>query len=613
MKRKLISFDVFKKIEEQSLTNAQKELIEAQDVLAEALGVEGLELFTFGESEVTYETPDGTYIHATYTIKDDSIILENIEQLVIDQESEKNSNRSIISKMVDSIIDNKDATAAHQFEQYMSSPSVKRSLNEATWKVTSSRPTGRHGSQWRKHRNRSAVAKGVRSRLKTLARMSPSQKKQLARERARARKRLGGSSNPRARVYARKIKKSHMKEWNNLVENVINYINYKNFGPAMNESFVRQDNNGEINAIAVPTALKRNEGKVLSFNWDTLDHEVKVVRSKMKNVKEDNNFVKAMADLKRYNNISDNSSLETTLEAIVTRWPDLIYVTEEELATQISHALESAAIKNYDDEICSFMAEAILRTAHNAYTDRVKKIAVLAGVEDDITAECRECEDAYGSFKKVVEQFYVTLDESESKELQVFVDLFNALREVREIAVEAEDSETVRETEDLLEQCAAVLNKESKMDLELAEEVADYISYFLEANIDGASNDWDVVTTPHHTVYGDHPYVSKMAKVDGTPSVHNGDWKSAAPVSDGKSYNGDLDDEMQSNGWSNLGGNDIWPSLDNPYVPKASDYKMKEKSVVDDGDELAQNQSNDTWPNLNNPYVKGAVMPRDVK
>ena len=41
---------------------------------------------------------------------------------------------------------------------------------------------------------------------------------------------------------------------------------------------------------------------------------------------------------------------------------------------------------------------------------------------------------------------------------------------------------------------------------------------------------------------------------------------------------------------------------------------MKEKSVVDDGDELAQNQSNDTWPNLSNPYAKvGKNTPKDVE
>ena len=40
MKRKLISFDAFRKIEESSFTNAENELIQAEEVLAKTLGVE---------------------------------------------------------------------------------------------------------------------------------------------------------------------------------------------------------------------------------------------------------------------------------------------------------------------------------------------------------------------------------------------------------------------------------------------------------------------------------------------------------------------------------------------------------------------------------------------
>lgn len=603
MKRTLISYDAFKKIEEQSLVNSERELIEAQDVFAEALGVESLELYNFTESEVTYEVPDGTYIHATYTIDKDNVILENIEQLVVDEDSEKTHSRELISQMVDDIIEGKDINASHKFEQYIRTPGVKRSLTEAAFRVTVSKPTGRRSKLYHKHQPNWLVAKRTRSRKKTLSRMSPSQKKSLARQRAVARKRMGGTTSKRARVYARKVKASHMKEWSNLCENVYGYLNHKAMGNVMNESFVRTDDNGSLTAISIPTSAKRNEGKILSLNYDILNTDVKVVRNKMKNLKEDNNFAKAMADLKRYNNISDNDSLEATLEAIVTRWPDVLYVTEAELASQISKALELANVKNFDDITCSFMAEAILRTAHNAYSGKVKKIGSLAGAEGDITAECQECEDAYGEFKKVAESFYAVIDESEETDLRVFADLFNALREVHEVATENKDRETVVDVEKFLEACASVLNRETAPSLELAEAAADFLNYFVESNVEGSSNDWDVVTNPHHTVVGDHPILSKWAKSDAIPSVYHGDWKGPAPVSDGKSYSGDLDDEMQTAGWSNCGGEDTWPSLDNPYLLKPADsFKMKEKSVLDDGDELGQNQSGDTWPNLKNPY-----------
>jgi hypothetical protein len=89
-----------------------------------------------------------------------------------------------------------------------------------------------------------------------------------------------------------------------------------------------------------------------------------------KHLSEDTSFCKAMADLKRYNNISDNNALEETLEAVVARWPDVLYLTHSELAEQISNALDVANVKNYDDNICNFMAEGILWKAHGAYTDQ---------------------------------------------------------------------------------------------------------------------------------------------------------------------------------------------------------------------------------------------------
>lgn len=609
MKRKLISFDAFKKIEEGSLTNAQEELIGAEEVLAKTLGIDDLKLFTFGESDVTYQAPDGSFVHATYKLDKDQLMLENIEQLVIEQDSEKKAARQVLSSMVDSLLENNDTKASQQFEQYLSMPLVRRELlvSEANFNVTVSKPTGSASPLKHKRQSRSLVAKRTRSRLKTLARQSDSQKKQLGRKRSIAAKKLGSSSNPRWRTYARKIKSHMIKEWSVMCENVMDYLDYKEFGPVLRESAVQTDDRGNVTGVAMPTAQKRNEGKILTFNWKTLDHELKVLRGNVKKLSEDQVFIKAMADLKRYNNISDNSALEETLEAIVSRWPDVLYVTENELAGQIADALETANVSNYDDSMCAFMAEAILRTAHHAFTDRVRKIGSLAGATTDVTAECKTCEDAYKEFRQVADDFYSRLDESDQADLRVFADLFKALQEVHRAATESGDEATKAEVESFLHECAAVLNRENEVDLSLAETIANYLNDLVEANISGAESNWDVSNSDvHHTVSGDHPKMAWAAKVgDAVPSKFPGDWGDEAPVSDGKSYKGGLADEMRNRSWGNIGGEDSWPNLKNPYVPKPfGDYKMKEKSAVDDGDsDWSRWQSGETWPNLKNPYV----------
>lgn len=608
MKRKLISFDAFKKIEETSLTNAQQELIGAEEVLARTLGVDDLKLFTFGESDVTYEAPDGSFVHASYKVDKEQLVLENLEQLVIEQESEKKSARQILVNMVDSLLENNEAKAGQLFDSYLAMPFIRRELLVSEgFKVTISKPTGGASPLRNKKQSRSLVAKRTRARNKTLSRVTQSQKAQLSRKREAASKKLGGSTNPRWRTYARKIKPSTMKEWSTMCENVLGYLDYKEFGPVLSESRIQADDRGNITAIAMPTMHKRNEGKILTFNWKTMDHEIKVLRGNVKKLAEDQTFIKAMTDLKRYNNISDNNSLEETLEAIVSRWPDVLYVTENELAKQISTALETAHVTNYDDDICSFMAEAILRTAHHAFTDRVRKIGSIAGASTDVTAECKTCEDAYKEFKNVAEGLYSKLDESDTSDLKVFADLFKALHEVQRIASDTGDEATRAEVESYMRECAAVLNRETEVDLTLAESIANYLHDIVESNVTGAEDTWNVSNSDvHHTINGDHPRMSWNAKqTDAVPSKYTGDYGDEAPVSDGQSYKNGLADEMRNRSWGNIGGEDTWPDMKNPYVPKPfGDYKMKEKSAVDDGDnDWSRFQSGDTWPSLQNPYV----------
>src|SRR5690606_27153334 len=128
MKRKLISFDVFKKIEEQSLSTAQEELIGAEDVLAKTLDVDDLKLFCFGESDVTYQTVDGTFIHANYKLDNDQLVLENIEGLVSEEESEEKEDRQKLSSMAEALLDNNDTKAGEHIDHYFKRPCIRRGM-----------------------------------------------------------------------------------------------------------------------------------------------------------------------------------------------------------------------------------------------------------------------------------------------------------------------------------------------------------------------------------------------------------------------------------------------------------------------------------------------------
>jgi hypothetical protein len=605
MKRKLIKFDAFRRIENDSLSSAEVELAEAAEVLATALGVESLDLHCFGESDVTYATPEGDYVHANYTLQKNHVVFENIEQLVIDSETERAEARNILSGLVESLMDENENKAANLFDQYMALPHTRQNLKESILhesksKTSSSNPTGSRRKGAGMPRSRAAVMKGVRSRKKTLDSMSDSEKKRRKKESATFRKQ---NSNPRARLYVRKVKKSKVNEWNVLSENVMEFIKFQNLGGVLRETKLRHDDRGNVVAVAMPTTKIRNEGKLLSFNWKVLDHEIKYSRGGAKNIQNEAAFSKAIAELKRYNAVSDNEALETTLENIVARWPQLLYLTHQELTERIAVALENAGVQNYDDQMCEFMAEGILRMAHHAYADRANKIVKLSRMSP-------EGEDAYEAFRTVADSFLPQMDEAENAQYRVFADLYRALHEFYEVVERESDEAMKQEVSAYMKDCESILNRQDEPDLELAEDIALFLRSLVETNIDG--EEWNVSNSVHTTVNGDHPAMAEKARKGYTPSNDfSGDWGSEMPVSDGKNPRNKSEVEKMKNSWANIGGKDTAPELSNPYVPEPfGDYKMKgEKSVVDDNDPTGEWGSKDTWPALQNPYVPDAVRP----
>jgi hypothetical protein len=83
-------------------------------------------------------------------------------------------------------------------------------------------------------------------------------------------------------------------------------------------------------------------------------------------------------------------------------------------------------------------------------------------------------------------------------------------------------------------------------------------------------------------------------------SDFSGDWGDSLPQISGDKvgYKGGAPEETRNRSWGNKGGNEVWPSLTNPYIKQGGDYTMKgEKNVSKNHDTegLTQWQSGDTW------------------
>jgi hypothetical protein len=473
--------------------------------------------------------------------------------------------------MLDALLDGQDEKANALFDSYIGTPMFKRNLHEA---------------------------------------VQTKSKSKLAKKAKAAKKKAPKHVNTNLKFKSKSDKAKKIREWKTLVENVNKFIQYKEYGSILSENAVHVDDRGNVEAVAVPTTAARNEAKMLSFNWKTLDTDVKVLRSGAKHLSENVEFCKNVAVLKRQNALSDSEKLQESLENIISRWPSVLYLTQGELATVVAESLAAVGATNYDDQTCDFMAEAILRTAHDTYIDRVAKVTQLAGVK----AEEVESEDAYETFKKVAEGFYPSLDETAALEMQAYIDLYDALRGVYSLA-ETNKNETLKsETAVHLQELAAIIEQEVEPSLEVAVAAAEWLSHLVETNLE--SGDWAVSNNVHITVSGDHPKMAQNAKHSYAPaSDFSGDYGDSAPASDGKSYKGGEADTMRNNSWGNLGGDGVYPSLQNPYTPKPfGDYKIKgEKHIDSDGDHLGHSGGGDTWPALQNPYVPAGVTPNSYK
>lgn len=562
MKRKLIDFDVFKKIETGSLSKAESELTESQDILSKILKTPGLKLHCFGESDATFSTLKGTYVHSNYALKENTLTLSNIEELVVDEQSEKKNARELISQMVDKILEDNTEKAKSLFGEYLSFPAFRRSIGTPVTNL----------------------------------------KEKIERRGCIIKENVQRKSHLRHSIKNKKL----IKECANLKNNVNGYLQFKKFGPVIKESVINRDEKGNVVSITVPTSKVRNEGKILSFNWKTLNTEVEVKRSAAKKMSEDNNFCRAMAELKRHNAISDNKALEECLDKIVVTWPKVIYLTQEELAQTISRSLEKTGATNYSDETCEFMAEGILRIAQNICKENVDKIMRLANVQ-------YTNEDSYKDFQNATKELYSSMDDTTKVEMQLFSDLYDSLVEIYKIA-QSHQNEALRiETGEYLKDLHSILSNESEPDLDLANSISEWLTSLVETNLE--TSDWTVSNNPHMTVSGDHPDMAKKAAQGYTPkSDFSGDWGDPAPVSDGKNYKGDLADEMRNRGWSNIGGSDVYPDLRNPYVPDGGMWTMKgEKGVDKNSDDGLGQVQGDTWPELQNVYCPTGVTPQNYK
>lgn len=584
MKRKLISQEIIDNILNKSSYIAEKELKEASNVVAKALGLDNVSLYSFNESNVVYKNYDNdSYIFANYEIKNEDVLLENIEELVVDKKTVKAKAHSILGEMIDAICDDNKEAADQLFKDYLAM------------------------FEWKKSDSFESFKKKKKS-TEDKERLTPPSKKKAEKETKESKK-----SKFLAMIGAAKANKDKKNEtFIVLAKNVLEYIDFINNGPTYESVSTMVDEKHNIISVSMPNSKKRNVNKALHLGYKNIGNGLRNHRENALNVVANQNFCKAIAELREKHVLSEAKEFEEVIEKIVKAWPNALYVTQNELSNMIGEALINIGYKNYDDETCAFLAEAILRNSFETYTDRVNKILSFAKTQVN-----PESQDAYADFQETVEVLYEKLDEQFTIEKKVFSDLYEAFLDVYKTADKRNNEGLKVETSKYLQELQDVLQDQIRPDLELAKDAAEFLLSYVETNLN--SEPWSVSNTPHITLSGDHPAMAEKAKKGYSPAADfSGEWGAPAPQigADDMNYkSGKYAKETSDKSWMQEGGNEVFPHLSNPYMPKGGEFTMKGDKGVDKdtSNSYATYKSSDTWPNLQNPYQPKAETPKSYK
>lgn len=596
MKKKFIDIETYKNIEKNSLTAVERELQEAAGLVGNVVGDTGLEVYCISENQVTYIKNDGNYVQANYEVQNDNIVLENIEELVVEQNHLSQARKDIIGKMVDNILSEKNEIANDNFSEYFTLPVVRAGLREGVVAeaAVNEGKLPKALADWQKKHGNPLMKKHKKKG-----------KKMSKKDKQKSKKDSMMPDKKRFKKVADEVKKKKGKEkldeWKHIARNILEFVDFRTNGAVYQNAKTRTDAKGNVVSMVLPRTHLRNEGKVLMLHYKDMAN---VMHCRMEALKEDynsqSNWVRAINDIKRFNAMSDHNNLQTAFENVVAVWPNLLYLKRDELAAKINETLTISGARNFDDEVCEFLADGVLRTAHKTYTDRVGKMFNIAGKQGDV--------DDFDQFSMVSEAVYKKVDSDAAAELQVFKDLYRSLSEVNQTSRAMGDDTTKLETLSLLRVCENIINQTASADLEVAEDLALYLETLTEAvDFDGSA--WQVMQ-PHVSPVGDNPFIHKYATENGAPGAHTGPFKSS-PMSDGKNVKVDVEDY-----YTGMKGSELSPNVSNPYAPKPGDFKMHgEKSVGEDSDDLATFQGGDTWPNLKNPYLpdQGMTMADSIK
>ena len=563
MRRKMIKQDVFDRLVENSALNAEAELIESEALLSRAVGKD-LRLHSFSSDSAIFRTDENTYLHCGFLRKDGKLVFENLEELVLDEQSRREKRLSQLEEMIDHVISDELEPAAKLFEQCFRSVTLQEALRVS-------------GRELNESENKTSYRKKRKAELpKKTRRMRPDE-----------------------------VKNENLRQVFTIANQVLEAVDFYKYGNVEDDTEVTFDENENVKTVSIDDCQQRCKKQLLGFDWKTVNSEFRVLRNGAKDLKEDVDFVSAVSDLKTHNAVSAVEKVEESLDAISMQWPNALFLKESELARLVKECLELSGENNYDDQTCNFLAEAILQRLYEDHPDTTAKILRAAKAplaENDV--------DPYEHFVVAASQFYDSIDENTRLEKSALQDLHRATSMIHDLAEHHGDRIVKKQTALVLNDLVDAINENGVHDVETAEAAANYLTRFVEAAETGNPKTWEVLYTPYKSLNGSHPITKKYATENPNPADYTS-LHSDMPL---QLRGGDKNDFLRRKdmsdkehlGWGLAGGEEVFSQNKNPYLPKGANMTMSHNQGVGQNMDKAVStfKSADTWPNLRNDGLK---------
>lgn len=189
-----------------------------------------------------------------------------------------------------------------------------------------------------------------------------------------------------------------------------------------------EDNNKEVDEVEIDKQDKKDDKKKMSLKSKKFREKVNNSRKKMARKEYDETYINDLVSIKKYTNAQDSGSLQEKFMEMITNYPEIVFVSCDELTEMNKRILKKSGEKNWNEELCYDISLGLRKLAHKTYSDNVYEIAKFAANDDVVGLEEEVSNDPYQAFEQVSERYFNDIYKKADNQYKSLMDLSEMLQ-----------------------------------------------------------------------------------------------------------------------------------------------------------------------------------------